>query len=888
MIGRAISHYEIVARIGEGAMSVVYKARDVRLGRFVALKFLHHQLCVESEGKQRFIHEARAVSALDHPNICTIYDIDEADSGQLFIVMAYYHGETVRQKIARGAMPLREALDVAIQTAQGLAKSHKEGIIHRDIKPANIMVTQEGIVKVLDFGVAKLVNLRITPTGASLGTPAYMPPEQILSKPSLDHRSDLWSLGVVLYEMLSGQLPFRQPYPQALQYSILSDPPEPLRQLRDDLPEELEHVITVKALAKDPDERYQSADDLLVDLRALQRVLPPEIATTSSGGQASHPSWDRKLSPRGRRFVWAGALASAAAIVVTLFAPLTGQRLLGERCLWAPAWFAACQVPADKHLSMLSFENLGADAASQAYGDGLVQTITNKLTKLASFHDSLCVHAPRSDQQVFGGGLALDGTVERTGATVRLHLKLSNAQSGLLLRTLATEEDVRDVNDVSMLQDRLIERLAALLEIEPPAETRVALAAGGTTIPAAFESYIEGRGYLSRNDIDNAESNFQKALASDQYYALARIALADVYRRRYEQTRQEQWAEQARQNCAKAIEHNNQLDWAYLTLGRVYNRTGRPREAVAAFQRALDLNPLDFETQRELASAYATSGRVQEAEAVYLQAIKARQNCWQAYNRLGVFYDGYGRYDDAEKQFQRVIEVASQSPIGYTNLGLVYVKMERDQEAAKMLEASLQTQELPQTYMNLGLVYFRQRCYADAARTMRQAVDLGLNDYRTWADLAEAYLMVPELADRAPGAFKQAITLAEEETARNSADAEARGLLSNYYARLQDYDKALAAIDEALRLGPDNINVRFRAALVYEMAGRRDQAIENLEAALRGGYSPKEVRQSELLRLLRSDPRYLELDEVGYNLQASPGAAAAKTVACPSSPPGAR
>jgi Flp pilus assembly protein TadD len=279
---------------------------------------------------------------------------------------------------------------------------------------------------------------------------------------------------------------------------------------------------------------------------------------------------------------------------------------------------------------------------------------------------------------------------------------------------------------------------------------------------------------------------------------------------------------------------------------------------------------------------------VQEAEAVYLQTIKARGNCWQAYNRLGVFYDGYGRYGEAEREFGKVIELAPESPIGYTNLGLLYIKRERGQEGAKMLETSLQIQELPRTYLNLGVAYFHQGCYADAARTMVKAVDLGLNDYRTWGDLAEAYLMVPELADRAPGAFRKAIALAEEETARSSADAEARSLLSNYYARLQDYQKALATIAEAVQLGPDNVNVLFHAALVYEMAGQRDRALESIEGALRGGYSLKEIRLSDNLRDLRSDPRYQKLDEVGYKLQTNPEAESQKkAAACPSTPPGA-
>ncbi len=892
MIGRAVSHYEILERIGEGAMSVVYKAQDVRLGRLVALKFLPLHLSVEEENKQRFIHEARAASALDHPNICTIYDIDESETGQMFIAMAYYRGDTVKQKITRGPLPLREVLDIAIQTAQGLAKSHKEGIIHRDIKPANIMVTQEGIVKVLDFGVAKLVNLRITPAGTTLGTPAYMSPEQILGKPNVDHRSDIWSLGAVLYEMLSGELPFRQPYPQALQYSILSEDPEPLRKQRADLPEEVERLVTIKTLVKDPDARYQSVDDLLVDLRALQRALRFETATTPPAKQPPPPTWVRKLS---RRWLgWAVAATAVAAIGLTLLAR-AGQRQFAERCRWAPSWFAACQLPADKHLSMLSFENLGSDPASQAFGDGLVQSLTSKLTKAAFFHDSLCVHPPRRDQQAFGTGLLLSGIVERSGATVRLTLKLSDAQSSLVLRSLSYESGTLDVNDVSTLQDKLIEPLVSLLRVELPNQARVALAAGGTAIPGAFESYMEGLGYLSRDDLDNAESRFQQALARDQYYALAQVALGDVYGRKYELTKQQQWADQAQQNCLSALKRNDQLDWAYLTLGRLYSRTGQDDQAVSAFRRALDLNPLDFDSQRELANAYRATGRVQEAESVYLQAIESRGNCWHAYNRLGVFYDGYGRYSDAEKQFRKVIEVAPNGPIGYNNTGLLYTKMERYQEAAKMLEASLRIQERPLTYSNLAYAYFRQGCYADAAQIWRKAVDLGLSNYLIWGNLAEAYLMVPELADRAPGAFKQAIALAQEElvksrsaaAATNPADAGPHGWLANYHARLGDNEKALGAVSEALRIAPHDINVLFRAALVYEMAGQRDRALGALQVALHGGYSLGEVRQSEVLRSLRADSRYQELDEVGYNLSTNPQAAAAeKTVACPATPPG--
>jgi tetratricopeptide (TPR) repeat protein len=890
MIGRTISHYEILEKLGEGGMSVVYKAQDVRLGRFVALKFLPLRLSVEEEGKQRFIHEARAVSALDHPNICTIYDIEEAENGQMFIAMAYYQGENLRQRIARGPLPLREALDIAIQTAQGLTKSHKQGVIHRDIKPANIIVTAEGVAKVLDFGVAKLINLRITPEGTRLGTPAYMSPEHILGAPEVDHRSDIWSLGVVLYEMLCGQLPFKAVHTQALLYSIVNEPPEPLAGRCPSLPKELEQIVTVKALAKDPAKRYQDAGDLLGDLKALNRKLRFESAARSTTGQ-TRPLAEIPVESQGgrRRSGWLLGAIVAVAIALALLIPTVGRDFFAERCLWAPAWFSACELPADKHVSMLTFENLGVDPAGKAFGDGLIESLTAKLTKLAPFHDSLCVHPARPDQQVFGPGLVLSGSVERTAGSVRVALKISNTLSSLALREWSSEIDMLDVQHVSTLQDQLIEQLASLLEVEVPGPAKVALAAGGTVIPGAFESYSEGLGYLSHNDLDSAASRFEQALVHDQYYALAQVALGDVYRRRYELNEERQWADQGVQICLRALDGNKQLDGAYLTLGRIYSRTAKHEQATAAFRQALDLNPLDLSTQRELAEVYRAIGQIQQAESVHRHSVELRGNCWQAHNRLGLFYDGFGNYEEAERHFRSVIDIAPRAIIGYTNLGLLYIRMDRYKEAANMLEASLQIQERPLAYTNLGYAYFRQGCYSDAARMMMKAVDLGLNEYLTWGNLAEAYLMDPQLAHRAPGAFRQAVTLAQEETVRNPTDAEAHSFLASYHARLGDFPSALAAIHQALKLAPRDINVLYRAAMVHELAGQRDRAIEALQAAVQGGYSLAEIRQLDALRGLRGDTRYRALDAVGYNLQAEPGAAAAEeALTCPSTPPGSK
>ena len=271
MLGRTISHYKITDKLGEGGMGIVYKAEDTKLERPVALKFLAAHAIEDPEHKARFVREAKAAARLDHPNICSVYEIDEAE-GQTFLAMAYLEGQTVKDKIAERPLKLDEALDIAIQTAQGLKAAHEKGIVHRDIKPANLMLTQEGQVKVMDFGLAQLADRsKLTKTTTMLGTPAYMSPEQALREPT-DRRTDVWSLGIVIYEMVTGKLPFEGEREDAVAYSIVHQEPEPITALRVGVPVDLDRIVS-KALAKDADERYQHVEEMIVDLRLLGKKL---------------------------------------------------------------------------------------------------------------------------------------------------------------------------------------------------------------------------------------------------------------------------------------------------------------------------------------------------------------------------------------------------------------------------------------------------------------------------------------------------------------------------------------------------------------------------------------------------------------------------------------
>lgn len=271
MEGKIVSHYEIMGKLGGGGMGVVYKARDTKLDRFVALKFLPSYFSFDEKAKQRFIQEAKAASALDHPNICNIHEIDETADHQLFIVMACYQGKTLREKLEKGPLPAAKVIDISIQIAQGLKCAHEKGILHRDIKPANIIVTDKDEIKIVDFGLAKLAGqIRLTKDVSTLGTVTYMSPEQCRGDES-DHHTDIWSLGVVMYEMLTGQPPFKGEYEQAVMYSILNDNPVPVRKIRSSVSEELERIID-KALVKNPDGRYSRIDDMLSDLKAIKDI----------------------------------------------------------------------------------------------------------------------------------------------------------------------------------------------------------------------------------------------------------------------------------------------------------------------------------------------------------------------------------------------------------------------------------------------------------------------------------------------------------------------------------------------------------------------------------------------------------------------------------------
>ncbi|MCH5374389.1 MAG: serine/threonine protein kinase, partial [Planctomycetes bacterium] len=318
MIGRTISHYTILEKLGEGGMGVVYKAEDTKLKRTVALKFLSSRAVGTEEDKARFIHEAQSAAALNHPNICTIHEIDEYE-GRFFIAMESIEGTSLKTRIEAGPLPLDEVVGIAVQIAEGLRAAHKRDVIHRDVKSANVMITPEGQAKIMDFGLAKAPGrTQLTVEGTTLGTVAYMSPEQSRGE-VVDARSDIWSLGVVLYEMTTGRLPFKGDHEPAVIYSIINEDPKPLTSVRSDVPMELERIVG-KCLAKQPSQRYQGANDLLVDLKRLRAELgdPQRTGSVRAGERARH---------KRAGWLFGGA---AAVVLIALFFLVMYPRYLGR------------------------------------------------------------------------------------------------------------------------------------------------------------------------------------------------------------------------------------------------------------------------------------------------------------------------------------------------------------------------------------------------------------------------------------------------------------------------------------------------------------------------------------------------------------------------------
>jgi serine/threonine protein kinase/tetratricopeptide (TPR) repeat protein len=844
--------FRVESRVGRGGMGEVYRALDTKLKRPIALKRLAPALRNDPLYRRRFREEAENASRLSDPHVASIYDVLDED-GETFLVMEFVEGETLRQRLERPVI-LETFLDLGTQCAAALVAAHGVGIVHADIKPENIMLTPAGQVKILDFGLAKTLPIgEDTPTidraGTFAGTPAYMAPE-VLMEMVPDGRADIFSLGVVFYEVLTGRHPFQAASFLATCDRIRKETPTPIHSLNASVPLNL-HEIVNRMLAKAPAGRYVDARELLQDLRYVQQTNShPELVLPS---WAPAPLWRRMLIPALAGILGAGLL------------------LWGYTSKPVQSLLRAGPPPQRVFLAVLPLAPGSGDANGRAFSDGVTEALAVRLTQLTTSYPveivgpreirSESVLDAEQARKVFGANLALEGSLSQSDHRIRVSYSLVDTATRRQLH--ADTVTVDETSGSLSLEDRLVESIVSTLGIELRPDDRTLLVASGTAKPAAYDYYLRGRGFLQDytkpGNLAASIDAFKRALDLDDQYALASAGLGEAYWHQYEASRGSQFMSEALASCQSAARLAPTLPNAHVCLGGVYNFTGEYEMAVEEFQKALGVDSTNDDAYRGLASAEENLGHLAEAEQTYQKAIQLRPQYWAGYAWLGGYYFHHARYDDAARMYTEWIALAPDSFQGYNNLGAVYLLQGRYGEAIPQLRRSAEINPSLDAYSNLGTAYFYQGNMPEAARAYREAVRVGEHEsdvYYAWGNLAEAYYWGPGERELAAETYRHAIDLGMQRLAVNPRNAGVLSDLALYHAMLLEKAPALDFLQRALRLNPDAPEIQLQAAKVLLQFGQYPAAMAALERSRKLGTSAFVVRDDPEFRPLASEVLY--------------------------------
>lgn len=857
--GLQVGRFTVDAQIGSGGMGQVYRAHDTMLKRVVAIKRMAPHMHLTQLGRDRFLREAQRASALNHPNIASIFDVFE-ERGEVFLVMEYIEGTTLRQQLGVHKFTIDEFFPIAIQCGEALAMAHQHQILHGDIKPENIMLTPGNRVKILDFGVARRMadpgeatQSLATMTGSLAGTPAYMAPEVLEQKP-YDGRADLFSLGLVFYEVLGGPQPFATDSFAGTLGRVLHTDPKPITEVHPEIPASVGGVVG-KLLKKDPAERYPSAGVLVTELQIAQQGGTPQLALAGAAKPVS-----RKPARAPLIFGIVLGIAVLAGLGLLLSSRLRHPQAT-RQAAGAPA------LPQTRVLAVLPFTS--DDPKLAALGRGLLDSVAARLSRLSE--DRTLVVIPARDlsekgiatladaRKQFGANVGLTVELRQSQELVKVTYSLLDARSG---QALGGDSVTLPASDVFAVEDNIAQGTIKALQLHLRSEDEAALRVHGTSQPAAYNYYLQARGYLlnftSAENVENAILMIREALKLDPNFGMAKAALGEAYWRKYWHTKQPKWTQLAKQECEAAVKLGNAGASGHTCLGLVNDGTGNYREAATEYQRAVDLEPTSEDAYIGLALANEHLGAITKAEQTYQTAMEIHPQSWVAANALGNFYYRRNEYDKAIQMFQKVTELAPEGYAGYVNLGAAHSNMTRYSDAIAPLKKSIVLRPTYAAYVNLGTAYFGLRDYKQAAIAYEEATNMDAKQYVTWGNLGEARYYSGAKSEAMP-AYRKATELAAEELKVNPHDTDVLGDLANYYSMLGQRDEALRYLEQALQYGRNDKQVLAVAAFVHNQLGETGLALEWLTKALQAGYPPENLRNQPGLQNLNGNPRFQEL-----------------------------
>ena len=845
--------YKILNLLGEGGMGSVYKALDTELDRTVALKLIRPQLAMDPGVAQRFKQELLLASKISHKNILRIHDLGDAN-GVKFISMAYVEGEDLHELLVRGGkLPIDRAIAIAKQLCGALDAAHSEGVVHRDFKPQNILLDASGQVYVTDFGLAKSLetDAGLSRSGEFLGTPRYMAPEQVEGA-GIDHRVDIYALGLILYEMLTGDVPFHADSTIQLMYKRVHELPTSPKVLNPELPDWLVRVV-MKCLERDPGQRYQNAADILVD---LQNAIAP--VGSKSNYSLTLPSVELEM-PAAKMAV------IAVVAVVVLIGGFMAIPAVRHRVFGTPAVATEASV---KHVAVLPLRVLG-DAASLGYiSDGVVDAITAKLFQLKDVQIAApsAVARIKADMPVadaakaLGATLIVSGNIQGEGDKIRLVLNLDDVSSG---KRIWTQEFSGLKQDLLTLEDNAYSKIVSGMSVKATTDELARTAAHPTENADAYDLYLKGRnamhGEVDAAAVKKAIGFYDQAVQRDPSFALAYTGIADASLRMYTNTKEASWAQKALGAAQQAQALGDNFPEVHFALGSIYTATGKAAEATAELMRALELAPNSDEGYRRLGDAYRAAGHKEDAAVKsYQKATEINPYYWYNYNALGGAYLRFGKNEEALAAYRKVTELAPKNGLGYLNMGNAYYKMGKWDDAIASYKKAIDVEPSYLAYMNLGTTYFFLKRYPESVQMFEKAVELSPSQEMAVGNLADAYRWSGQ-REKANATYERAVALAQKGLQVDPRNAQEMGSLALYYAKKGDLGNAKSYIRRARAIAPNEVNFMYIEAIVQSMAGSTSEALTALRAAFEKGYPVREAASDPDFTGLRSNADFQKL-----------------------------